>query len=356
MIKSAALFFFVAAVAAGEQKLSRFAFSEPHMATTWRVIVYTPDEEAACNAAKAAFEEIERLNKMLSDFDEESEISRLSQHAGEGPVPVSAELFQLLEKAVEINAKTDGAFDITVGPVVDLWKRAQRRKEPPDPQKLAAAQALVGISNMILDAKARTVTLKKAGMSLDLGGIAKGYAVDRALALLKERGVTSALVAGGGDIGVSDAPPGEAGWKIDIQQLNKEGVSPASLLLKNAAVSTSGDAEQHLDANGKRYSHLVDPRTGKPLEGRRSFSVVAPNCTTSDGLTKASVLGVEKALEAIDKTSGTAALYAIEETIPGRCVQFPNGDRAMMLDEHKVTTHPSKSWAYVPKVMLDSKP
>lgn len=340
---------FSLSAAAAESKLARFAFTEPHMATIWRVVVYTPDEETAVNAARAAFEEIARFDKMLSDFNEDSELSQLNARAGGEPVRVSAELFELLTKALDISAKTEGAFDVTVGPVVDLWKRAQRRKELPDPAKLAAAQALVGIQNLFIDSKSRTVTLKKSGMGLDLGGIAKGYAVDRALALLKERGIASALVSGGGDIGVSDAPPGETGWKIDIQPLNKGESSPATLLLKNAAVSTSGDAEQHLDTGGKRYSHLVDPKTGKALEGRRSFTVVAPDCTTSDGLAKASVLGAEKALVAIDKMSGVAALYAIEETVPGRCIPFGNGVHAMMPDTYEVKVSASKSWAAVPK-------
>lgn len=298
-------------LSAGEVR--RYAFAEAHMATTWRVVLYAPDEAAAKGAADAAFERIAKLDAMLSDFDDASELSRLSDSAGGGPVKVSAELFETLARSVDISRQTSGAFDVTVGPVVNIWKRAQRRKERPDPEDLARAQALVGIANMRLDAVARTVELKKKGMRLDLGGIAKGYAVDQALRVLKDRGIASALVAGGGDIGVSGPPPGEAGWKIDVQALDKGAPPAATVMLKNAGISTSGDFEQHLDSGGKRYSHIVDPKTGKALEGRSSVTVVAPDTTSSDALAKVGVLGVVAGLAAIDKIEGCAALMVTEE-------------------------------------------
>lgn len=347
LLKALGLFTF--AVCAAETQLQRFEFSEPHMATTYRIVLYAAGEDEAKGAARAAFDEVERLNGMLSDYDEDSELSKLSARSGGPAVAVSPELFEIIAKSIDASHKTGGAFDITVGPVVDLWKRAQRRKELPDPEKLAAAQALVGISNVLIDEKARTVELKKKGMRLDLGGIAKGYAVDRAQRILKERGITRALVVGGGDIGVSEAPPGESGWKIDIRPLNKGDATPAVLLLKNAGVSTSGDAEQHLDTGGKRYSHIVDPKTGKAMEGRRSFTVVAPDATTSDSLTKACALDVEGALEAIDKIPGVAALYAIERE---RRRPLPDGVQS----EYCVQQFESKMWKDVPKVPIASKP
>ena len=311
-------------LSAGE--LRRFAFSEPHMATTWRVVLYAANEAAAKVAADAAFERVAKLDAMLSDFDDDSELSRLSDRAGGGPVKVSAELFEILERSVEISRQTAGAFDVTVGPVVNIWKRAQRRKEPPDVEDLARAQALVGIEHMLLDPLSRTVELKKKFMRLDLGGIAKGYAVDQALRVLKERGIHSALVAGGGDIGVSGPPPGEAGWKIDVQGLEKGARPTATVILKFCGISTSGDFEQHLENGGKRYSHIVDPKTGKALEGRSSVTVVAPDTTHSDALAKVGLLGVSAAIVAIDKLPGCAALFVLEA---------PDGIKA----------HPSKAWS-----------
>src|SRR5262249_53701642 len=177
-----------------------------------------------------------------------------------------------------------------------------------DKDKLAQALALVGYQNVKLDAKARTVQLTKPGMQLDLGGIAKGYAADCALAVLKKYALNRALVAAGGNIAVSSPPPDAGGWKIGIQRV--EGGEPRRyLFLKDAAVSTSGDFEQYAIIDGKRYSHIVDPKTGLGLLGRMSVTVVARNGLTSDPLAKVPcVLGPEKGLAIIEATDGVAAL------------------------------------------------
>jgi thiamine biosynthesis lipoprotein len=227
--------------------------------------------------------------------------------------------------------RSDGAFDVTVGPVVRLWRRARRRHELPDPDRLAKALELVGCQKLRLDPKARTAQLMKPGMLLDLGGIAKGYAADEALATLKRYGIESALVAGGGDIAVGSAPPGKAGWRIAIASLEPPGIAnPKSkiqnLLLRDAAVSTSGDAEQHVEIGGVRYSHIVDPKTGMALTGRSSVTIVAPNCTTSDGLaTAVSVLGPERGLELVKDTPGAGVLFVKEaaEGIRAWTLNFP---------------------------------
>jgi FAD:protein FMN transferase len=284
-----------------EPALSRFSFTEPHMGTRFQVIVYAPDEGAARKAAKAAFARVAELNGIMSDYEATSELMRLCARAGGPPVPVSAELFFVLSRAQQVSRQSDGAFDVTVGPVVRLWRRARRTHKLPDPEKLAAARALVGYQNVRLDERARTVQLKKAGMQLDLGGIAKGCAADEALAVLKKHGITSALVAAGGDIAVSRPPPGTEGWKVAIAPLPGEKGAGRHLLLRDAAVSTSGDAEQYVEIDGKRYSHIVDPRTGLGLVGRMSATVVAKKGIDSDSLTKvACVLGPERGLKIIE--------------------------------------------------------
>lgn len=295
---------------AGESALSRFEFSQPHMGTRFRLVVYAPDAATASRASDAAFERIARLDDTMSDYHPSSELMSLCQRAGGLPVPVSEDLFQVLAKAQELAERTDGAFDITVAPVVRLWRRARRQHEMPAPVELARARELVGHAKLRLDPRARTAQLLKKGMLLDLGGIAKGYAADQALVVLKKHGITSALVAAGGDIAVSAPPPGREGWRIGIAPLESPDKPPTRfLLLHDAAVSTSGDAEQYLEIAGKRYSHIVDPRTGVGVVGRSSVTIVAPNATTSDGMaTAVSVLGAERGLELVRSTPGAAAL------------------------------------------------
>lgn len=301
------------AAVCGEGELQRFAYHQPCMGTTYRVVLYAPDEAAATAAAAAAFERVEQIDAMMTDYDESSELMQLCAKAGGPPVKVSAEIFEVLAKAKEVHGTTRGAFDVTVGPVVKLWRKARKVNALPDPAELAKAKELVGMDNVVLDEKERTVQLRKAGMKLDFGGIAKGYAVDQALAVLRKKGFPMALVVGGGDVGLGDAPPGKEGWTVDVRPLDKSIKEPTQLLLKNAGVSTSGDEEQHLDKNGKRYSHILDPKTGKPIEGRSSVTIVAPNCTMSDALSKTGVLGAQAAVEVIDGLPRCAIYIAIED-------------------------------------------
>ena len=304
-----------------EPSLSRFSFTEPHMGTRFQIIVYAPDEDTARKAARDAFARIASLNAIMSDYDPASELMRLCAASGGPPVSVSAELFFVLSRAQEVSRQSDGAFDVTVGPVVQLWRTARKRRKLPDPAKLAEARALVGWKNVRLDENKRTVQLLKAGMRLDLGGIAKGYAADEALAVLKQHGLDRALVAAGGDIAVSGPPPGAEGWKIAIAPLPGEKDS-GRLILHDAAVSTSGDAEQFVEIDGKRYSHIVDPRTGIGLLGRMSVTVVAKKGIDSDSLTKvAAVLGPEKGMKLIEAHEGASARMVRLETFVSK--NFP---------------------------------
>jgi FAD:protein FMN transferase len=295
---------------AAEPALTRFKYVEPHMGTRFEIILYAPDQATADAAKKAAFERIAALDRSMSDYRPTSELMQLCKKAGGGPVKVSDDLVTVLTRAEEVSKLSDGAFDVTVGPLVRLWRRAKRTQELPDPKELAAAKALVGYRNVKLDAREKTVQLTKAGMLLDLGGIAKGYAADAAHAVLKKHGVTRALVAAGGDIAVTGPPPDTEGWSVGIAPLEGPDSKPSRvLLLRDAAVSTSGDAERYVEINGKRYSHIVDPRTGLGLVGRMSATVVARNGLAADPLTKVvAILGAKRGLAIIDKTEGTAAL------------------------------------------------
>jgi len=216
----------------------------------------------------------------------------------------------VMAAAQKLSAQSDGAFDITVGPVVQLWRRARRRHELPDPDRLRAALDLVGYENVRLDPVARTAQLVEPGMLLDLGGIAKGDAADQALMALNQHQVANALVAAAGDIAVGDPPPRSGGWRIGIESFESPDRPPAGVIrLHNAGVSTSGDSEQHVEIGGVRYSHIVDPKTGMALTGRRSVTVTASHDITADCYATAiCVIGHERGLRLIAETPGTAAL------------------------------------------------
>ena len=182
----------------------------------------------------------------------------------------------MLRRSKDVYERSDGAFDVTIAPVGRLWRRARRERKLPDPARLAAAPRLVGSDKMVLDSGARTVQLQKPGMKLDVGGIAKGYAAQAALEVLKKAGIKSALVGGAGDIVVGDPPPDAGGWKIAIAPLEPSRSGPERvLLLANSAVSTAGDAERFVVIDGHRYSHIINPVTGIAVEDRASVTVVA---------------------------------------------------------------------------------
>ena len=294
---------------------ARFEYEEPHMGTKFRVVLYAPDKATADKAAAAAFARVADLNRVMSDYLPTSDLSLLCQKSATvpaGPVKVSDDLFFVLSKSREIAAMSDGAFDVTIAPVIKLWRQARKDRRLPDPEVLQAALKKVGYQKMVLNEKAGTVDLRVAGMQLDLGGIGKGFAADAGLEAIAKFGVTSALVAASGDIAVSGPPPGKAGWRIDIAALpgSKE---KRTLLLHDAAVSTSGDSEQFVEISGVRYSHIVDPKTGLGLTGRRSVSVIARRGYQADGMTKmAMIMPAEKAIEAIEKVEGVATLIVVK--------------------------------------------
>jgi thiamine biosynthesis lipoprotein len=290
--------------------LKRFTFSEPHMGTRFKIILYAPDEAVANRAAKAAFARIAALDRTMTDYDPNSELMRLCKKAGGDPVPVSDDLFIVVKRAQEVARLSDGAFDVTVGPVVHLWRLARRTRQLPDKDELVDALGRVGYDKVRLDERRHTVQLLKAGMRLDLGGIAKGYSADAALEVLRQHGVTRGLIAAGGDIAVSAPPPDAEGWTIGIAPLEDLDSQPKRyLLLHDAAISTSGDAEQYVEIGGKRYSHIVDPKTGLGLVGRLSVTVVARRGIDADSMTKVvCVLGPEKGMKIIDQNPELAAL------------------------------------------------
>lgn len=299
-------------------ELQRFEYEEPHMGTRFRLVLYAADAPAAESAAGAAFARLAELDGLLSDYDPESELSRLSaRSAGGAPpeaIPVGDDLWRVLVRAQELAERSGGAFDVTVGPYVRLWRRAARQGALPSPERLADAAAAVGHAKLALEIEGRRVRLGAADMRLDLGGIAKGYALDEMLRVLSGRGVERALVDGGGDVAVSEPPPGRAGWRLAVPAPTGSGgeagagAGPVRLELARAAVATSGDTSRYAEIDGVRYSHLVDPATGLGLVRRIGATVVAPDGATADALASAAcVLGPAAGLELVAGSPGCEA-------------------------------------------------
>ena len=279
----------------------RYKFSSYHMGTKFRVILYASGDSLAHKAANHAFKKVDTLNNILSDYKPKSELNRLSTQCGkEEWITVSSPLFEILQTAQKVSRKTSGAFDITVGPYVELWRKIRRSYEPslPSPDTLVKRSLSVGYNKMILDAQDQAVKLLYPHMKLDPGGIAKGYAADQALKVLKSYGIRSALVDAGGDIVLGGPPPGKQGWNISIPSYRNGKKKSISLLIANRAIATSGDLFQFVEIDGVRYSHIVDPRTGIGITNQSKVTVIAPSGIIADSYASAvSVLGSRKGFQ-----------------------------------------------------------
>jgi len=282
------------------------------MGVPWTITMYAESDAVGRGAIAAAFAEIERLEGILSDYDSESEVSRLSAAAPtQTPVPLSEDLWRVLREAVAWRDKTAGAFDPTVGPLTTLWRQARRSGAMPRADKLAAARQAVGAKTLKLDEDRKIAMLLAPAMRLDLGGIGMGYAIDRGMGVLAGQGITAAMIDASGDIAVSGPPPGASAWMIDVAAFgDREDGGRMTLALVNAAVTTSGDAFQAVEIDGVRYSHVVDPRTGLGVTGPAAVTVIATDCTTADAVaTAASVLGPEAGLAFVESVPGAAARF-----------------------------------------------
>jgi thiamine biosynthesis lipoprotein len=305
------------------QPLQRFEAVEPHMGTLFRIELYAADTQQAQAGFHDAFERIAQLDQTLSDYRPDSELNRLTRAAIGHPVQVSDDLLRVLSAAQKVSEKTDGAFDVTIGALTHLWREARKANYMPDSAALVAAKQRCGFSKMQVDLSEHTVKLDEAGMQLDAGGIAKGDAADQALLVLSAHGIKSALVAASGDLAFSDPPPGAAGWKIGLDSFDKANSAfTRVLVLANAAVSTSGPGEQHLDSGGKRYSHIINPVSGSGLTSELTVSVVTTRGIDADSFaTAASVLGPERGLAFIENQPDTSAIVLTVENGRSRIVE-----------------------------------
>jgi thiamine biosynthesis lipoprotein len=277
---------------AGDEELQRYEATQRQLGTDVQVILYAESREQAEVALRAAFARIEQLDRVLSDYDENSEASQLGRMAPmRQPEAVSKDLWQALRVSLFVSQKSRGAFDVTVGPLSRLWRRAHRQGELPSAERMVEARAAVGYRFVRLYPRSQSVQLSRPGMRLDFGGIGKGMAADAALQEIAARGLRVALVDCGGDMAIGDAPPGSMGWRIGVASLDPDSAERL-ILLSNVGVATSGDAHQYVEIDGTRYSHIVDPRTGIGLTTRSSVTVIAADGMLADAVASAvSVLG-----------------------------------------------------------------
>jgi thiamine biosynthesis lipoprotein len=276
------------------------------MGTRIAVELWADDPAEGRAAIDAVLAEMRRVDEAMSTYKPTSEVSIVNARAAQGPVRISAELFDLLATAREYSEATEGAFDITYASVG--WLYDYRKGVRPDDDEIAAALPQINFRHVLLDRKTRTVRFARPGVRIDLGGIGKGHAVDRAIALLQARGFTRALVTAGGDSRIIGDRFGHP-WVIGIRHPDRKEEVIARIPLEDAAISTSGDYERYFDENGVRYHHILDPHTGRSASKVRSATIIGPTATRTDGLSKtAFILGPERALEIYNRLDDVDAI------------------------------------------------
>jgi len=260
-----------------------FSRQEAIMGTVVRVELWHTDAAKADAAMAAVMAEMHRIDEAMSPYKEQSELSRINREAAKGPVVISQEMVDILARSIEFSKLSDGAFDITFSSVGYLYDYRKHVK----PSDAEVAKALPGINyrHLLLDPEHRTIRYARDGVRIDLGGIAKGWAVDRCIAMLKQRGITNAMVMAGGDTRLLGDRRGRP-WNVGVRNPRQKGAVAIVLPLADTAISTSGDYERYFEEDGVRYHHIINPKTGKSATGVRSVTVLAADATTTEGLTK----------------------------------------------------------------------
>ena len=278
------------------------------MGTRFAIQCDHPDRDLVKKAAAAAFETADQINAVASDYIADSELLSPPKHPPGTPVKVSPLLFSLLKQALGYAAKTDGLFDPTLGPLTKLWRESRRRSTLPDDAALATARSVCGWRLLALDNEKSTATFAKPGMRLDLGGIAKGQAADAMLEVLQDYGISRISITCGGDVRLGDPPDSRKGWKVGVRTFDKLRDS-RTLVLSNAAVSTSGDLQQAVEIEGVRYTHIIDPATGLGLTRKAAATVIAPIAALSDALATACCIASPEQARKLVSAMGATDLF-----------------------------------------------
>ncbi len=303
------------AVNFAQSKLVRFEDHRISMACTYAITAYGTDEKQLRQIINEAFDEVDRIDRLMSHYKKESPLSQLNREAFQRPVKIDSELFNFITECVRYSQDSDGAFDITVGPLMKAWGFFRGEGRMPNQKELREARQKIGYQHVTLNAKEKTIRFDRAGIELDLGGIAKGYAVDQAIKILTTRGIERALIsAGGSTIYGLGAPPEKDGWEVEIQDPLDARKIALTVNLKNQALSISGSSEKNFELNGKRYSHIMDPRTGQPVMNVLSVAVITNTGTKGDALDNIFyVRGFKKTRKLLKNYSETMVIFFLPE-------------------------------------------
>jgi thiamine biosynthesis lipoprotein len=316
-----ALFFTLAASApptrASSDPVRHVEASRMSMACLYTIDAYAAvDEQALRKTLETALDEVDRIDRVMSDYKRESPLSRLNREAGQHAVSVDAELFAFIKRSLQYSEESEGAFDITVGPLMKAWGFFRGEGHLPTEMELSAARRRVGAQHVILNENDRTIRFDVEGVQLDLGGIAKGYAVDRVVEILRSQHVEAALVsAGGSTIYGLGVPRARDGWSIAIQDPTDARRVARQVTLRNRSLSVAGSSEKSFEANGIRYSHIMDPRAGRPVHGMLSVAVLTDTGTEGDALDDAIfVLGVSSSGKLLKRYPDVEAMFFLPDT------------------------------------------
>lgn len=318
------LLFFVFIVSHAQQ---RFSFARQKLGTAFTIVTYGENENSVNSIIEAVYDEVDRLNMIFSDYMDSSELNRLNARSGSGEyVKVSAELFDILSKAKQASLLSDGAFDVTIGPLSHLWRRARKTNTFPSKKEIRRAKRKTGNRYLLLDSEHQAVRLKKKNMIIDLGGIAKGYIAQKAMDLLDSAGLPSSLIDAGGDMIAGSPPPDKEGWTIGISSPDSPNQSAGSpLIVSHTAIATSGDAFQYLDYKGKRYSHIINPKTGMGVTFHHNVTVICAEGTTADWIASACSVMPSDKLRLFLASMPDIAVMINEKTGPKPIKTYFNG-------------------------------
>lgn len=346
-----AIIAFTASWSSGENAaLQHLQASRMSMACLYTIDAYSDDADRLSRTLDEALDEVDRIDRLMSHYKPESPLSRINRDAAASPVTVEPELFDFIARSIDYSRESQGAFDITVGPLMKAWGFFRGEGRLASDRDVETARELVGSSHVVLDASHHTIRFDRRGVELDLGGIAKGYAVDRVVGILTAAHVTAALVsAGGSTIYGLGAPPGHPGWTVSIQDPVDSRKVAREVELRDRALSVAGSSEKSFEVNGVSYSHIMDPRTGRPVQGVLSVAVITKTGTEGDALDDAFfVLGPDQSRTYLKRLRDVQTFFLLPDTRRGYVVVEEQALRFIAASRWRALASAGRRWGWGP--------